>query len=101
MESESENVNSCTSHRSLDDFIILYDQLLEENVCLLIPHLIYVAVERYSSEPNVPSYVLENWLYDVLSGCRRGGYYVTTIVDMSQSKSMEAFLFERKKSFRK
>ena len=42
---------------------------------------------------------LETWLFDVLTGCRREGYYVTESVNIAKSQSIEAFLFDKRTSF--
>lgn len=92
---------SSTSHRSLDDFILLYNQLLDEFPCLLIPDIISTVVNRFDIGEVIPAASLSDWLFDVLSGCRRGGTYVSTVVDMGQSKTMEVFLFNKQSSFAK
>lgn len=42
---------------------------------------------------------LETWLFDILTGCRREGYYVTDSVSIAKSNSIEAFLFDKRTSF--
>ena len=42
---------------------------------------------------------LETWLFDILTGCRRDGYYVTDSVNIAKSNSIEAFLFDKRTSF--
>jgi hypothetical protein len=91
----SDSMTSATSLRSIDDFVLLYNQLLDDSPCLLIPDLISSVINRFSSGGIIPPHELSNWLFDVLSGCRRGGTYVSTVFDVGQSKCMEAFLFDK------
>jgi hypothetical protein len=86
---------SATSLRTLDDFVLLYNQLLAKFPCLLIPDIISTVLTRFDAGVIIPAESLSNWLFDVLSGCRRGGTYVSTVVDIGQSKCMEGEVFAK------
>ncbi|GMH59447.1 hypothetical protein TrST_g11490 [Triparma strigata] len=88
------NTSSSTVNRNLTDFELLQEQLQVENPGALIPTL-GNRLDRSSDDAQT----LEVWLFDILTGCRREGYYVTESVDIGKSHAIEAFLFDSRNLF--
>jgi len=91
---DENNTSSSTVKRTLTDFELLQEQLQIENPGALIPTL----GNRFGRS-NDDAQALEVWLFDILTGCRRDGYYVTESVDIGKSHAIEAFLFDSRNSF--